>query len=289
MSRAAYILRLTSLQWETGTWNSKPNKPLSPPNCFCQRFVTETETGIICKAFFSKEHGLRSQRCELTKNLETDSCLNLTSSFIPFDIYSFSLESLIEFSGCSLSLCSSVGKIYPKTMTVEDLFVPTSSSLQGGVLGKIPLFKARHKGRWSWCWGLWTKVPLRGLQSIQVTLTAWWRWRSFWLPPPDTPEEKLLLPFWEMLAMGITDKAEPWDPALAMCILCCHGGKGNSCKSLSCFSIKEGGLVLTLPDPDLSVKSKLALNDAFLFAYSNNMEHLSCAIDGWHTQALKGD
>lgn len=110
-----------------------------------------------------------------------------------------------------------------------------------------------------------------------------------WLPLPDTPEEKLLLPFQEMLAMGTTDKAEPWNPALAMCILCCHGGNGNSCKSLSCFSIKEGGLVLILPDPDLSVKSKLALNDAFLFAYSNNMEHLSCAIDGWHTKALKGD
>lgn len=101
----------------------------------------------------------------------------------------------------------------------------------------------------------------------------------------DTPEEKLLLPFQEVLAMGITDKAEPWNPALAMCILCCHGGKGNSCKSLSCFSIKEGGLVLILPDPE----KQACPQQRTLCAYSNNMEHLPCAIDGWHTKALKGD
>lgn len=92
-----------------------------------------------------------------------------------------------------------------------------------------------------------------------------------------------------MLAMGITDKAKPWNPALNMCILCCHGEKGNVCKTLSCFSIKEGGFVLILPDPDLSVKSKLALSNALLFACSNNMEHLPYAIDGWHTKCAEGN
>lgn len=97
------------------------------------------------------------------------------------------------------------------------------------------------------------------------------------------PKEKPLLTVEEMLAIGITDKAKPWNPALNMCILCCHEEKGNVCKSLSCFSIKEGELVLILPTPDLSAKSKRALGSALLFAYSNNMEHLPCATDGWYT------
>lgn len=92
-----------------------------------------------------------------------------------------------------------------------------------------------------------------------------------------------------MRAIGIADKAKVWNPALNMCILCCHAEKGNACKSLSCFSIKEGELVLTLPTPDLSVQSKPALGSALLCAYSNNMEHLSCAIDGWHTIGATGN
>lgn len=104
------------------------------------------------------------------------------------------------------------------------------------------------------------KIPLRGLQRHPGSTQCMVKMEII-LNEADTQEEKLLLPFQEVLAVGITDKAEPWNPALAMCILCCHGGKGNSCKSLSCFSIKEGGFVLILPDPDLSVKSKLALNN----------------------------
>jgi hypothetical protein len=92
-----------------------------------------------------------------------------------------------------------------------------------------------------------------------------------------------------MLAIGIADKAKPWNPALNMCILCCQEEKGNICKLLSCFSIKEGELVLTLPTPDLSVRSKRALGSALSFASSTNMEHLPCAIDGWHTICAKGN
>lgn len=83
-------------------------------------------------------------------------------------------------------------------------------------------------------------------------------------------------------------EAKPWNPALNMCILCCHEEKGNVCKSLSCFSIKEGELALILPTPDLSAKSKRALGSALLFAYSNNTEHLPCATDGWYTYVPKG-
>lgn len=159
------------------------------------------------------------------------------------------------------------------------------------VCQEMSLFKVKYKGRESWCvrtvdeehpQRISEKFRLYSFHGQQRDHSEW-----SWILLSDIPKEKLLLTVQEMLAIGITDKAKPWNPALNMCILCCQEEKGNVCKSLSCFSIKEGEFVLTLPTPDLSVKSKHALGRALLCAYSSNMKHLLCAIDGWHTYVPK--
>lgn len=103
----------------------------------------------------------------------------------------------------------------------------------------MSLFKARHKGEWNWCMRTVNEGHLQKTSeafrqhSLHGEDGDHFEWN--WLLLPDIPEEKLLLTFQEMLAMGITDKAKPWNPALNMCILCCHGEKGNVCKSLFLF------------------------------------------------------